>query len=230
MWPKTTTPRLSPAGTSGRDRVTSINSSVACTPTAHASSWSMKLARAASGSPAISPSNRDREGPYGHPPPTPPDRRVTYRAVRQMASRSDTHLDRSVFSHGVSGQFTPGASTTRSHASPGAISPLPCRRDSSRPFRPAARRSVPTMPAADSCLLVSDDLASRSPPGQQVGLPRSAVIPVGPRHRMYHVRLIVDEGLRGGVPTRPERTIPPIRFVSLAPHLRATLPSDPTSR
>ena len=28
--------------------------------------------------------NRDREGPHGLPPPTPPDIRVTYPAVRQM--------------------------------------------------------------------------------------------------------------------------------------------------
>ena len=40
----------------------------------------------------------------------------------------------------------------------------------------------------------------------------------------------VDGGLYGRVPTRPERTTPHIRFVSLAPHLRSTLPSDPTSR
>jgi hypothetical protein len=40
----------------------------------------------------------------------------------------------------------------------------------------------------------------------------------------------VDGGLCGRVPTRPERPTPHIRFVSLAPHLRSTLPSDPTSR
>jgi hypothetical protein len=40
----------------------------------------------------------------------------------------------------------------------------------------------------------------------------------------------VDRVLCGGVPTRPERPTPHIRFVSLAPHLRSTLPADPTSR
>jgi hypothetical protein len=40
----------------------------------------------------------------------------------------------------------------------------------------------------------------------------------------------VDGGLYGRVPTRPERTTPHIRFVSLAPHVRSTLPSDPASR
>jgi hypothetical protein len=41
---------------------------------------------------------------------------------------------------------------------------------------------------------------------------------------------IVDGGLCGRVPARPQRTTPHIRFVSLAPHVRSALPSDPTSR
>jgi hypothetical protein len=41
---------------------------------------------------------------------------------------------------------------------------------------------------------------------------------------------IVDGGLHGRVPARPDCATPRIRFVSLAPHLRSTLPSDPTSR
>jgi hypothetical protein len=40
----------------------------------------------------------------------------------------------------------------------------------------------------------------------------------------------VDGGLCCRVPTRPERPTPPIRFVSLAPHVRSTLPSDAPSR
>jgi hypothetical protein len=40
----------------------------------------------------------------------------------------------------------------------------------------------------------------------------------------------VDGGLYGRVPTCPERSTPPIRFVSLAPHVRSTQPSDPASR
>ena len=40
----------------------------------------------------------------------------------------------------------------------------------------------------------------------------------------------VEGGLGGCAPTRPERTTPRLRFVFLAPHLRSTLPSDPTSR
>src|SRR3990172_1490063 len=41
---------------------------------------------------------------------------------------------------------------------------------------------------------------------------------------------LVDGGLHGRVPARPDYATPRIRFVSLAPHLRSTLPSDPTSR
>jgi hypothetical protein len=43
-------------------------------------------------------------------------------------------------------------------------------------------------------------------------------------------RPMVDGGLCCGVPACPGCTTPRIRFVSLAPYLRATLPSDPTSR
>ncbi len=41
---------------------------------------------------------------------------------------------------------------------------------------------------------------------------------------------LADGGLRGHVPTRPERTTPPIRFLFVAPRLRIGLPPDPTSR
>lgn len=42
-----------------------------------------------------------------------------------------------------------------------------------------------------------------------------------------HAPLGMEDGC---VPTRPERTTPHIRFLFVAPHLRSTLPSDPTSR
>jgi hypothetical protein len=87
------------------------------------------------------------------------------------------------------------------------------------------------MPSADFCEAVREDASALSPsPGHPADLPRSAVIPSGHRRRMYKVRPIVDGGLRSCVPTRPGRTTPPIRFVSLAPHRRSTLPSDPASR
>src|SRR2546428_701063 len=41
--------------------------------------------------------NRDREGPHGLPPPTPPDIRVTYPAVRQM-HQGKLQPNRSAFS------------------------------------------------------------------------------------------------------------------------------------
>jgi len=41
---------------------------------------------------------------------------------------------------------------------------------------------------------------------------------------------LADGGLPGHVPTRPERTTPPIRFLFVAPRFRIGLPSDPASR
>ena len=41
---------------------------------------------------------------------------------------------------------------------------------------------------------------------------------------------LADGGLRGHVPTRPERTTPPIRFLFVAPRFWIGLPPDPTSR
>jgi hypothetical protein len=48
--------------------------------------------------------------------------------------------------------------------------------------------------------------------------------------RLIKHRPIVDGGLCGRVPARPDGTTPRIGFVSLAPHVRSTRPSDPTSR
>ena len=42
--------------------------------------------------------------------------------------------------------------------------------------------------------------------------------------------LFVDRGLYGCVPARPDGATPCIRCVCLAPHVRSTLPSAPTSR
>ena len=41
---------------------------------------------------------------------------------------------------------------------------------------------------------------------------------------------VVEGGLRGCVPPRPERTTPRIRFLFVAPPLRSPLPADPPSR
>ena len=55
LWPKTTPPRASPSGTSGRARVTSIPAAVACTHKARPASLPLTPARAALGSPALAP-------------------------------------------------------------------------------------------------------------------------------------------------------------------------------
>jgi hypothetical protein len=115
--------------------------------------------------------------------------------------------------------------------SPDAISPR-----HPRPRLLSTVRAFPPTCVVLCRLLTSAGRSERIPPPSVPGrdtpadLPRSAVIPSAHRRRMYQVRPVVDGGLRGGVPTRPDRTTPHIRFVSLAPHLRSTLSSDPTSR
>jgi hypothetical protein len=161
------------------------------------------------------------------------------------------HPNRSLVSRRASGEFIPGA---RSDPTPRR---MPSHRStsgrhSSRPFRPSARSRCgsaylfprlsalgcrtslagagPTMPSADVYGAVREDCSPRSPAGHPADLPWSAVLPSVPRRRMYQVRPVVDGGLRGRVPTRPGCPTPPIRFVSVAPHLRSTRPADPTSR
>src|SRR5437867_647241 len=111
------------------------------------------------------------------------------------------------------------------------LSPHPTAGDSSSlPFRPSAH-SAPTMPSADFCGAVREDSSALSPlPGHPADLPRYAVIPSVHRRPLYKAQPMVDGGLHGRVPARPDGTTPHIGFVSLAPHVRSTLPSDPTSR
>lgn len=91
----------------------------------------------------------------------------------------------------------------------------------------------PPMPPADVCEAGRGDAAARSPmPGHPADLPRSAVLPSIPRRRIDHVCPMVDGGLCGCVPTRPERTILRLRFrvsrpapsfhASFGPHLTVT--------
>jgi hypothetical protein len=140
------------------------------------------------------------------------------------------HPNRSVVSRRASGEFIPGA---RAGPTPRR---MPSHRstsghDSSPPFRPSARAGVPTMPSADFCRAVREDCSALSPDQDTPQISRGKLsyrrcIDAGfIKHSPF-----VDGGLCGGVPTRPDCTTPHIRFVSLAPHLRSTRPSDPTSR
>jgi hypothetical protein len=89
----------------------------------------------------------------------------------------------------------------------------------------------PTMPSADFCGAVREDSSALSPIQDTPQISRgklSYLLCIDAGFIKYAPA--VDGGLCGCVPTRPERTTPRIRFVSLAPHLRSTLPSDPTSR
>ena len=103
-------------------------------------------------SPAPMRSNRDREGPHGLPPPTPPYVRVTYTAVRQIQSGWHVHPDRSVLSRGASreflpdaGQYPPSRRRRSRHSTTG--------RNSSLPFRPSARSARLLCPLLTSAVL-----------------------------------------------------------------------------
>ena len=141
-------------------------------------------------------SNRDREGPHGLPPPTPPYVRVTYTAVRQIQSGWHVHPDRSVLSRGASreflpdaGQYPPSRRRRSRHSTTG--------RNSSLPFRPSARSARLLCP-----LLTSAVRSGRIPP-PSVLCPRThcnisrgkSVVPSVHRRLIYNARLTVDGGL-----------------------------------
>ena len=175
--------------------------------------------------------NRDREGPHGLPPPTPPDIRVTYPAVRQMWVRVRRHPNRSVVSRRASCEFIPGAEI-ESDTSPDAISPLHCR----PPLLSTVQAFSPRARAYDAARLTSAGRSGRIPPPSVL---IQDTLPISRGQRSYRPGIdagcikhspIVDGGLCGCVPARPGCTTPRIRFASLAPHVRSTRPSDPTSR
>jgi hypothetical protein len=96
---------------------------------------------------------------------------------------------------------------------------------------------APTMPSADSSAAISPDYSALSPfPWHATSLGTAEAS----RGKLSYRRCIdagfikhsplMDGGLRGRMPARPDCTTPRIRFVSLAPHLRSTLPSDAPSR
>jgi hypothetical protein len=105
--------------------------------------------------------------------------------------------------------------------------------------RSGLRRALgtPTMPSAASSTVVSADYSGLSPfPWHATSL-GTAEASRGKRssRRCRGARFIkhspsVDGGLHGRVPARPDWTTPCIGFLSVAPPLRATRPSDPTSR
>ena len=174
--------------------------------------------------------NRDREGPRDLPPPTPPDIRVTYPAVRQSPSGGDVT---------PTGASSPGVPAVSSSQAPDRIRHragcyLTAPRQAATPLD---RSSLQHAHACLLCpLLTAAGRSGRIPPPAVLG---QDTLPIARGQRAYRRcldaglithRPIVDGGLCGGVPARPGGTTPRIRFVSLAPHLRSTRPSDPTSR
>jgi hypothetical protein len=98
-------------------------------------------------------------------------------------------------------------------------------------------QSVPTMPSADSSSGISADYSALSPfPWHATSLGTEEASrgtrssrPCRDAGGIKHSPL-VDGGLCCCVPARPGCTTPGIRFVSLAPPVRSTLPSDIASR
>jgi hypothetical protein len=172
----------------------------------------------------VSHPNRDRGRPRDLSPPTPPYIRVTNTAVRSLP-------------HARHAKALVGGSPRPPNTRSGL---LPCKQPLTGLYdRSGLRRAMgtPTMPSADSSPVVSADYSARSPfpwhaPSLGTGeasrgkLPYRRCIDAG----CIKHRPLVDGGLHGRVPARPDCPTPCIRFVSLAPPLRATLPSDPTSR
>jgi hypothetical protein len=160
------------------------------------------------------------------------------------------HPNWSIGCRRASREFIPGArSTPRRMPSPSSTSghyPFPPFRPSAHPrcglAYPLPRLSAlgcltsfacagPTMPSADFCGAVRADCSTLSPvqDTRQISRGKLSYRPCIDAGFIKHAPT-VDGGLCCGVPARPERTTPHIRFVSLAPHVRSTLPSDPTSR
>jgi hypothetical protein len=80
--------------------------------------------------------NRDREGPHGLPPPTPPDVRGTSTAVRPMQLACASLPERSVFSRGARGQVIPGVDSVRRRAACQLATPPQATPPRSRAGRP----------------------------------------------------------------------------------------------
>jgi hypothetical protein len=103
--------------------------------------------------------------------------------------------------------------------------------DSSLLFRPSARSRGPPMPSAHFCGAIREECSTRSP-GQdtpQISRGQLSYRPCIDPGYIKHSP-IVDGGLCCCVLARPGCTTARVRFVSLVPHVRSTLPSDPTSR
>jgi hypothetical protein len=174
--------------------------------------------------------NRDREGPRGLPPPTPPDIRGTSPAVRWMASGCTTT---------PTGASCPGVPALSSSQMPEIIRPL-AGGHRSAPLQVATllhRAGLQHAPARLLGPLLTSARRSGSMAPPAVLSPDTP--PLSRGQLAYHPcldagviphRPMVDGGLCCGVPARPSCTTPHRRFVSLAPHIRSTLPADPTSR
>jgi hypothetical protein len=133
----------------------------------------------------LPPVNRDREGPHGRPPPTPPDIRGTDSGGAADCVKGIPHPNRSVISRQASREFIPGASVIRHLAGCDLTAPL-------QATTPIHRSGLRPAHAGLLCrLLTSAGRSGRiAPPsaGHPADLPWSVVIPSVHQRRIYQVR------------------------------------------
>jgi hypothetical protein len=182
--------------------------------------------------------NRDRGRPHGLTPPTPPYIRVPYKAVRWLQSGT------TIVSSSVTGALPPDTPT---YASPlrfakGSVSCLSgavLRSSISRSLLPSVRAFGLRL-ACLLCPLLTPPLGSERMTLALSQFPWHATSrgtgAVSRGKRSYRRGIgarcmkhspFVDGGLCCCVPARPDCATPHIGLLSVAPHLRSTLPSDP---
>jgi hypothetical protein len=174
--------------------------------------------------------NRDRKGPHGLPPSHTTGQTGHEYGGAVDCVRVSHHPNRGVGSRRASGPFIPsvdssGQRLTGCHQATPPEATNPCYPSGLPPI------SGGTMPSADCCGAVRADGSALSPSQDtpQISRGQRSYRPCLDAGLIKHAPA-VDGGLCCRVPARPERATPHIRFVSLAPHVRSTRPSDPTSR
>jgi hypothetical protein len=146
-------------------------------------------------------------------------------------SQGDTRTPTGVSAPGMPVVRSSQASNLPANASPDAIGPLHPR----RPLLSTVQAFPPLRVVLCRLLTSAGRSGQLAPPsvlGQDTLQSSRGKLSYLPRIDAGFIKHAptVDGGLCCRVPARPERTTPHLRFVSLAPHVRSTLPSDPTSR
>jgi len=176
--------------------------------------------------------------PHGTAPPTPPYKRVTYTAVRQIKSKpaqcapstEASSITEPAAVHPIKAECpTDALPPLPDHRLPLSFNPLAENRSGLRscdllcPLQTSACRSARLAPRS----VCVGQLTSAN--NRQTSQGKTRYFPCVDARLIKHTPC-ADGGLRCHVPTRPGCTTPTIGFLFVAPHLWIGLPSDPTSR